>query len=231
MNLKNLRLKVRNKTGFQTTAILANSAIDLELNNAYNIVCSKIANINEDFFEEQKAKFNLLLNSALYSLPTDFLKFKQLRLAYTAPTEEGDYVIANAYDPTSIESVSIEEEDISTSNPIVDITNNYFRIKPTPKTAITNGGELYYIARPSALILTGDVPVFPADYHDLLATYATKEVCSWFSKWDKWKIFKAEWAEEADKMLKELNVRNLNKPERFRNFLETTNKKSTTELY
>ncbi len=231
MNLKNLRLKVRNKSGFQATAILANSAIDLELNNAYNIVCSKIANINEDFFEEQKTKFNLLLNSALYSLPTDFLKFKQLRLAYTTPTEEGDYTIANSYDPTSIENVSIEEEDVSTSNPIVDITNNYFRIKPTPETAITNGGELYYIARPSALILTGDTPVFPVDYHDLLATYAAKEVCSWFSKWDKWKVFKAEWEEEVDEMLKELNVRNINKPERFRNFLETTNKKSTTELY
>ena len=231
MNLLNLRRATRNKTGIQSTAVVANSAIDEQLNEGYKILCSKIANINEDFFEEQKVKFNLGLNSALYSLPTDCLKFKQLRLAYTAPDSEDDYKIATPYDPTAIDDIQAEEIDVATSNPIVDITNNYFRISPKPTSAVTDGGEIYFIARPSALTLTGDTPVFPVDYHDLLSDYASFQICSWHSKWEKWKVYKGEWEVGIEKMLKDLVVRNLNKPERFRNFLETTKKRGVTELW
>lgn len=203
----------------------------MQLNNAYQFICAKIAKINEDFFEEQKVKFDLGLNSSLFSLPTDFLKFKQLRLAYTAPTSESDYKVASPYDPTTVEDINSQEENISTSNPIVDITNNYYRIKPVATSLITNGGELYYIARPSALTLTGDSPVFPADYHDLLSLYASQELCVSSDKFDKYKVYKSEYEKQVDEMLKELTPRHLDNPERIRNILETGRGKTITELW
>ena len=229
-NLKTLRTQVRFKSGLKA-GDFTNAEIDIQLNDAYYTLAGKIADLNEDFFEEQKAKFALALNSALYHLPTDLLKFKQLRLSYSTPSDESDYNIATAYDPAMVKNVSVDEEDISTSTPKVDITNNYMRIKPTPTTAIANGGEIYYIARPSALTLTADTPVIPTEFHDLLAIYAAKEGCFRFGKTTKWKILKAEWLEGIESVKEELSVRNIDNPKRMRNFLEDRNNRTTTELW
>ena len=66
-----------------------------------------------DYFEEQKARFDLVATQDLYSLPSDCVKVNQLRLAYTTPSDEGDYVIAREYDPELIGSVSDEEGGVS----------------------------------------------------------------------------------------------------------------------
>ena len=231
MNTISLRTQVRFKTGIDSTVKVTNAEILTLLNIGYNLMCERIASINEDFFEEQKVKFNLALNSALYSLPTDFLKFKQLRLAYTTPSNEEDYKVATPYDPAAVSDVQAEEESISTSNPIVDITNNYMRIKPTPTSAVTNGGEIYYIARPSALVNTGDTPLIPQEHHDLLAIFAAKEICMKFMYWDRYKVLTSEYENKIEKMVKELAERNINNPLRFRNVLETQKKVTVTELW
>ena len=169
MNIINIRAAVRFKSNITNSAVLTNAEILSEANYAYYDVCSEIADANEDFFEEQKVKFNLAANSSLYSLPTDCIKVKQVRLAYTTPISESDYKIAYSYDPAEVNVVSSDEESVPVSTPIVDITNNYMRVKPTPESDVTSGGELYYIARPSALTNTGDTPLIPTEYHDLIA--------------------------------------------------------------
>lgn len=232
MNLLTLRNITRRRVqGIESTTWLANSAIYNSLNQGYYQIATKLANINEDFFEEQKAKFNLALNSALYALPADFIKFKQLRLAYTAPTAESDYVIATTYDPTQVSNVSADEINTPASNPIVDITNNYFRIYPKPTSAVTNGAELYYIARPSALTLTGDTPTFPTEYHDLLSVYASYDLSASFNLWDKYKVYKGEWEEGVKNLTRDLSVRNLNGQRRVRHITETGIRKPRTELW
>lgn len=231
MNLKNLRTQTRLKVGIQSTTVLANSAIDLQLNNGMYLLSSKIAGINEDFFEVQKNTVNMVANTSLYSLPSDCLKIKQVRLAYTTPDSEDDYKIATPYDPASIDSIEVEEESVSTSNPIVDITGTSYRIKPDPTSNVTSGIELYYIARPSSLVSTADIPTIQLDYHNLIADYAAREICTWVSKWDKYQIFNSIFEQGVEKMLKELKTRNINFPERFRNVLETTKKKLVTELW
>jgi len=231
MNLKTLRDQVRRKLKISSTTTLANSAIDEQLNVIYLKLAADLAEINQDFFEEQKAKFDLVQNSSLYSQPTDCMKVKQIRLAYSAPTDESDYKVATFYDPILVENIQAEEEDISTSNPIVDVTNNYFRIKPTPESDVANGGEIYYIARPSALTLSSDVPVIPKEYHDLIADGATTEIASWFEMWNKYREFLAKFERRREEMLKELTSRNIGREERFINPLEKQRTKTTTELW
>jgi hypothetical protein len=231
MNLNQIRTQARFKSGITNTTTLTNAEIDALVKNAYDFICQKIAQINEDFFEEQKTKANLVQNTGMYALPSDMMKFKQLRIAYSAPSSEDDYFVATPYDPASVDSVSVDEIETATSNPIVDITNNYIRIYPKPTANVTNGLELYYIAKPSSLTNTGDIPVFPAEWHDLLSTYAARETCLKFEQLDKWKILKQDWEEGVVRMIEGLNTRNINSPQRFRNVLETTKKSKTTELY
>lgn len=231
MNLKTLRQQSRFKSGITNSAIVTTTELNLLLNNAYYYLAQIIAEINEDFFEEQKTKFNLGQNSSLYSLPTDCLKVKQIRLAYTAPTDENDYRVANFYDPAEVDDIAEDETDVPTAAPRVDITNNYFRIFPTPDTAITGGGEIYYIARPSALTLSGDTPIIPIEFHDLMVSYVAKEICVKFGFYDQHKVYRAEWLEGIETVKRQLAGREINKPSRFRNILETTRGKIVTELW
>ena len=233
MNLLTLRAQTRFKANFDNTTDLTNAQILTHLNEAQRILAVKITKVNEDFFEEQKSKFNLVADQDLYALPTDLIKFKQLRLAYSAPSNEEDYKIATGYNPANVETVNSDEESIPSNNPIVDITNNYMRIKPDPSANITNGGEIYYIARPSALVATGDVSVIPEDYHDLMASYAAWKTCQRFSKKDRAADLKGEWYEGITQMMEDLAGRELNFPKAFTNLLATSGgkNKTTQELY
>lgn len=210
MNLLTLRSQARLKSSVNATDY-SNANLDVQLNEGYYKLANILVYLNEGFFEEQHVKFNLGLNSGLYSLPTDFLKMTQVRLAYTTPTNPEDYTIANHYDPTDIHDIGADEENISTNNPMVDITNNYFRVKPTPSSAVTNGGELYYIARPSALTLTGDTPVLPNEYHDLIATYGAREMAMKYNKEKKWTMLNRVWDTEISRLQELMADRELNK--------------------
>lgn len=231
MNVLTLRSRARSKSTISNTDTLSNADLLTLLNEGYYQLFAELAKINEDFFEEQKSKFNLGLNSSLFSLPTDCLKIKQIRLAYSAPSSEADYKIATPYDPSAVDiDLTFEESYASTSNPIVDITNNYYRIKPAATAAVTNGGEIYYIARPSALTNTGDSPVLPVEIHEGVATFAARQACLDRGLWERWKALDIEWQRIIQDLAHKFAPRDLNKPERFRNVLET-GMKSVQELW
>ena len=231
MNLKELRDKVRFKENISDTTTLTNDEIDTLVNDAQLKLTMRIVRINEDFFEEEKTTFSLAANSGLYQLPTDLIKFKQLRLAYTTPSKDSDYYIATGYNPSDIQYPQNEESGVGTANPIVDITNNYMRIRPKPTAASVKGGQIYYIARPSALANTGDVSVIPEDYHDLLAIYAAGKACEKYETWDRADRFEAQFFRGAEIMAKELATRELDYPLRFKNPLESGKRMPTRELY
>lgn len=228
MNLLRLRERTKRKTRLPV-AVISNTSIVEDLNEGYRYLSALIANENEDYFEEQKSKFDLVANSGLYSLPTDTLKFKQLRLAYTTPTAETDYVIATEYDPNTVHTISVDEQG-TTSNPIVDITNNFYRIFPKPTTASTNGGELYYIALPSALVNTGDSPVIPTQWHDLISDYAAIQECEDHGLMDRATKLENRFESKVQQMLKDIEPRSINRPERMRNPLEL-GRSNPTELW
>ncbi len=192
MNLLKLRNQARLASGVNSTDY-SNANLDEQLNVAYYTLASIVAELDEDYYEEQNARFNLVANSSLYSLPTDLMKFKQVRLAYTAPSSNSDYRVARQYNPSSVHNVSSDEESASTSAPIYDITNNFIRIKPTPSVAVTNGGKMWYIARPSALTLTADTPVLPTQYHDLIAVYGGMQMAFKYQKWQKHDRLEKKW--------------------------------------
>lgn len=231
INLLQLRNKVRLNLNNPSTSLIANSAIVLEVNNAQDDIAIKLAKMNEDFFEEQKTKFNLIANSGLHSVPTDCIKIKQIRLAYTTPATEDDYKVAQFYDPSAVKNVSVDESSATVSNPIVDLTNNYFRIFPKPTNPITNGGEMYYIARPSAMVLTGTTPVIPVELHPLMVDYATMQLAASLGMVDKYKIYKQEWEEGLQRMATDMAVRLTNDNSRMVSPLERRDGKQTRELY
>ena len=231
MNLLTLRSQVRFKSNITDTERLSNTEIDRHINDAQLKLVMRIVRINEDFFEEQKTTFNLRANSGLYQLPTDLIKFKQLRLSFTTPSEDSDYSIASGYSPSDIQYAAEEESGVGASNPIVDITNNYMRIRPKPTAAVVKGGQIYYIARPSAMVNTGDASVIPEDYHDLMAIYAAGKACEKYEIWDRADRFEAQFFRGAEAMAKELASRELDYPLRFKDPKEVGKKFPTRELY
>lgn len=181
-----------------------------------------LINLGEDYFEEQHAKFDLVANSSLYSLPVDAVEMKQVRLAYSGtPASPSDYKIATSYDPTEVHFIPSDEENIPTSNPIVDMTGAYIRIKPTPTVNVTGGGDMSYIAMPSALVLTADVPVIPTQYQELIAVYGQKQMEFKYEKWNKHDRDEKIWDEAIAELEQTLADRDLNKPTRFKSILET----------
>lgn len=177
--------------------------------------------MDEGFFEEQNDKFDLAQNSSLYSLPADFLAMRQLRLAYSgSPSSPSDYKISTAYDPTDIHLVSADEENIPTANPIHNITATYIRIKPTPTQAVTNGGRIFYIAMPSALVNTGDIPNLPVQYQALLAEYGIIQMAFKYEKWNKHDRAEKKWNTAIGELMEVLADRDRNKSVRMKSPLE-----------
>ena len=216
LTLLKLRAQARSKSGVNS-GDYANALLDDQINIAYVALATMLANLGEDYFEEQNVKFSLVANSGLYSLPTDFMAFKQLRLAYSGtPLSPSAYVIATPYDPADVHNIATDEENVPVSNPIVDITGTYYRIKPKPTQAVSNGGRLYYIALPSALAATGDIPVIPIRYQDKIAVYAGAQMAFKFEKWNKADRLQKEWDELMGDLEEKLADRDLNRPLRFR---------------
>lgn len=162
-----------------------------------------------------------MANSALYSLPTDFLAMRQVRLAYSGtPSSPSDYRVSTPYDPTEVHVVSADEENVPTSNPIHNITATFLRIKPTPPHAVTNGGRLWYIAMPSALVNSADTPNLPVQYQELLATYAAERMTFKYEKWQKHDRLEKRWNEAIAELMQILADRDRNKMGRMKSPLE-----------
>lgn len=219
MNVITLRNRARRKSGVSSSDYADSSLLE-DFNQAYYTLAPIIANLDEDFYEEQNTKFDLALNSSLYSLPTDCIAVKQLRLAYSTPSSDSDYKVATPYGPEDVGIVSVDEENIPTNNPIYDITNNYIRLKPKPTAAVTNGGKLWYIAMPSALVNTGDSPVLPIQYHEIIANYGAAQMAFKYEKWNKYKVLDKAWNDKLAELSEVLADRDRNKPVRFKNLTE-----------
>ena len=229
MKLPAIIERSRFKSGISNTTTLTYTQLSALCYDGHKLLEREIVKLNQDYFEEQKSVFSLIALSSLYSLPTDYLSIKQLRLAYTTPTSESDYKVATPSDAAVTKDVTSQETSISSSTPIFDITGSYFRIMPKPDSASTSGGQLYYFA---STVLSGSAtPSYPIEYHTLVATYAAKEVCMKFEKWDKYKVLDKEWAEGIAKLRDDLATKNVNENKRVRNILEDGSAKTTTELF
>lgn len=224
-----LRNQARFKSNFQDTTALTNAEVLTQLNEGYSKLISVIVDADQDYFEEQRATFDLVANCSLVALPTDCIKVKQVRLAYSTPSTQADYSIAEFGDPVDTRDVSIDETNVPVSNPWVDITNNYCRLHPKPTASVTAGGQYFYIARPSALVATGDTMNIPADYQDLAATYAAWKIAERFNDYARADRLKLDFEGGMAKMKNDLSGREMNRDYRFKSFNEVP-KSNRTEL-
>lgn len=216
-NLLQLRARARLKASV-ASADFSNANLDDQINEAYYALASILAEIGETYTDGNRIRINLAQNSAYYNLPSDFIKLKQARIAYSAPTNPEDWKVAYSYDVSEVSDVERDEENISTSHPIIEITGTKIKVKPTPSSAVTNGLELFYISRPSALTLTGDTPsLLPTHFHDLISVYAAREMSIRFAKITKYNLLDKAWNEGVLRMKRELADRDANRPLRFKN--------------
>src|SRR5687768_7391676 len=111
MNLLTLRSQARLKASISSSDYSA-ANLDTQLNEGLFALASIIADMDEDHFATIPYKFNLALNSGYYNLPSDFMKLKQLRLAYSTPTAEADWKVASGYDETSVIDVGRDETSV-----------------------------------------------------------------------------------------------------------------------
>lgn len=220
LNVLALRKLARRLSGVNA-ADYPDSDILLDFNDGYAELSVLLANLGEDYFEEQNTTFDLVANSSLYSQPQDCIAIKGVRLALSAvPTSASDYRVAVSNDSSNTHDISAQEESVPISNPIYDITGNYIRIKPTPKVNVAAGGKLDYIAMPSALVNTGDVPVFPIAYQKKLATFSAERMTFKFEKWQKNSRLKTDWGTTMAELQDRLADRDLDAPLRFKSPLE-----------
>lgn len=216
LNVLALRNRARRDAGVSSDDY-SNADLLEDFNQAYGELAVLLANLGEDYFEEQNVKFNLVANSGLYSMPADSIAIKQIRLAYSGtPLAPSAYRIATSYDPANVHDIASQEENIPASNPIVDYTGNFFRIKPKPTVSVSNGGRIDYIAMPSALVNTGDTPVFPISYQKKIATYGAMKMAFKFEKWNKHARLQKEWDQTMAELQDRLADRDMNAPLRFR---------------
>lgn len=188
-----------------------------DLNDGYAELAVLLANLGEDYFEEQNTTFDIVARSSLYSQPTDCLAIKGVQLALSGtPSSPSDYAVATSADSSDVHDVAIDQESVPISNPIYDITGNFIRIKPTPTVDVPAGGKLDYIAMPSALVNTGDVPVFPIAYQKKLATFSAERQTFKFEKWQKNTRLKTDWNTTMIELQDRLAQRDLDAPLRFK---------------
>lgn len=228
--LAQLRTQARLKAAVPS-ADYSTSNLTLQINNAYYELASILAAQNESYFATERKYISLAQNSAYYDLPSDFMKLKQARVAYSTPTGPTSYKVASGYDITEVVDVQADEENVSTTSPIVDIVGAQIKVKPTPTSAVTNGLQINYIARPSALALSASSPLLPTEWQDLLATYGAKEMCLRFNKWEKWQALESVWQKGIERMKVELAERDTNEPLRFKSPYDAGTGRSVTELY
>lgn len=225
-----LRNRARRLAGINSTDY-SNTNVLEDLNQAYSEMAVLLANLDEDYFEEENVKFDLIANTGLYSLPTDCIAVKQLRLAFSGtPLSPSAYTVASSYDQSEVNDIASDETSASTANPIVDITNNYVRIQPKPTVAVANGGRLSYIAAPSALAATADVPVIPIAYQAKLAVYAAMQMAFKFEKWGKHTRLANEWNTTMAELQDRLADRDRNRPLRFKAPQEALGNRRVREL-
>jgi hypothetical protein len=216
LNVLALRNRARRKSGVNASDY-SNAVLLEDFNQGYAELVMLLANLGEDYFEEENVKFDLVKNTGLYSLPLDSIAIKQVRLAYSGtPLSPSAYVVATSYDQSEVHDIQADETSASTGNPLVDITNNYVRIMPKPPAAVTNGGRLSYIAMPSALVNTGDTPIIPIAYQEKLAVYGAMQMAFKFEKWNKHARLQKEWEQTMAELQDRLADRDMNRPLRFK---------------
>lgn len=227
MNLAALKQQARLDSGVNSEDY-SDANLLVQFNIAYLQLTAILANIGEDYFEEQNDRFTLLQNSALYSLPTDCIAVKQIRVSYSTPTGPSSYRIAQAYDPVDVGIVSADEENIPTSNPIYDLTNNYFRLKPTPTSTVIDGGKIWYIAQPSALVNSADTPIINQSYHELISVYGAAKMAFKYEKWNKADRLEKKWNGKILELTQTLADRDMNRPVRFKSPFEAAQMQDRT---
>jgi len=216
LNVLSLRNRARRDAGVNANDY-SNADLLEDFNQAYSELAVLLANLGEDYFEEQNVKFSLVARSGLYSLPADCIAVKQIRLAYSGtPLSPSAYRVATSYDPVDVHDIASQEENIPVSNPLVDYTGNYFRIKPKPTQDVSNGGRIDYIAAPSALVNTGDTPVIPIAYQKKIATYGAAKMAFKYEKWNKHARLQKEWDQTMAELQDRLADRDENRPLRFK---------------
>lgn len=220
LNVLALRNKARRMAGINA-ADYSNTDLLEDFNVAYAKLAVLLANLGERYFEEQNVKFDLVANSGLYSLPTDFIAMNRVQLAYSGtPLSPSAYTIATGYRSTDVHNIASDEDNVPVSNPMYEITGNYIRYRPKPPRNVTYGGRMFYIAMPSALVSTAAVPVIPVAYQDKIAVYGAAQMAFRMEKWNKHERLIGDWNTTMAELQDRLAERDSNFPERFKNIFE-----------
>ena len=153
------------------------------LNQAYRMACSKLADAGVNYFNSESTSGDTTDGTGSYSLASDFLKMKALKIQYEDDTDKID---VTPIDMNQIQDdLSPESEPWSKLSPYYWIWDGSVYIRPTPDetssvvagTWTVDAGAAYtywYYQRPDDLDgTTYTTPVIPADYHHVLGDYAS----------------------------------------------------------
>lgn len=139
--------------GFEQTRL--GSVIDAKLNEGLQRVARRLL----IRFEEVDYAISTVASTATYAIPSDLLRVRSVRDTTT---------------PRQLSVVDVTDMDsyvASSGRPrIYAIDASNLRFYPTPDAVYSM--SLRYWKNPATLVNDTDIPGIPADYHDLLATWA-----------------------------------------------------------
>lgn len=147
---------------------------DAELNSLINVANQKlnatVAGVYEDAFT-QSVTFNTVANTKSYALPTDFRVLRRLELYDTA-----DPHVISKFDELHFPRIEGTHEwpfgGFGEPRRYV-LRGNQFDLYPIPDAVYPL--RMYYDRRLADLLVDGDIPASPAEFHDMLALYAAAQ--------------------------------------------------------
>lgn len=146
------------------------------LNNAISDQIKFVSGLQEDFLLKEGTAIDLVADTTDYTLGTDILQLKQVRLKLDGTNE---YVAARRDLGLDVElnsqTETIQQPKFTTITQ-TDSTEYIIRLFPTPTTNVTDGLKYWYILRPAALSSTASIPVTPPELHPVLVQELVKRL-------------------------------------------------------
>ncbi len=138
------------------------------LNDAISEQIKFVSGLRDDFLLKEGTAINLVADTSDYTLATDVLQIKKMKLSY----DGSNFYVAYEKDLNEVTDLVNETEAQSAPKyTFIDQTNSTelkIRIHPTPSSNVTNGLAYWYIARPAELSSSSEVPVTPPELHSAL---------------------------------------------------------------
>ena len=213
MDLASIYSLARLNTGTTSTNISDANLLILSNIVYRDLINTIVKRVNEDFFYEEWA-FSTVANQREYTFPvrtSTVAGLKKVISIWIKYSANDDYF--RMTDPTKFSNLpkdpSFYDDNQNEYKPFFAVADKSFFLFPTPTTAVTSGGIIYWISDPIELLgwaLEATIKI-PLEYHHLLPLGLEQYIYKTLQKSDKEAKSANAYIAEREKMVSEVSDR------------------------